>query len=308
MLGGIGNDTLNGGAGTDSMEGGTGNDTFIVDDALDAVVELVGGGTDQVSTTLSSYTIGATVENLTFIGASGFVGTGNAAVNAITGGAGNDILDGLVGADRLIGLGSDDTYIVDSVTKSITEAVAGSTDTMISTVSRTIATNVEIFTLGGTANINATGSGSANTLNGNIGNNTLSGVGGNDTLNGGDVLDSLSGGTGLDWLFGGSGNDTLTGGSGNDSMNGGTGNDLFTEATGNDVFVFESAFGNDQIIGFDANPASGQDILDLRLLGITFAGVSVTAQGLDTLITVGSDTILLSAVLSTTVDATDFLF
>ena len=308
LLGGIGNDTLNGGAGTDSMEGGTGNDTFIVDDALDAVVELVGGGTDQVSTTLSSYTIGATVENLTFIGASGFVGTGNAAVNAITGGAGNDILDGLVGADRLIGLGGDDTYIVDSVTESITEAVAGGTDTMISTVSRTIATNVEIFTLGGTANINATGSGSANTLNGNIGNNTLSGVGGNDTLNGGDVLDSLSGGTGLDWLFGGSGNDTLTGGSGNDSMNGGTGNDLFTEATGNDVFVFESAFGNDQIIGFDANPASGQDILDLRLLGITFAGVSVTAQGLDTLITVGSDTILLSAVLSTTVDATDFLF
>jgi Ca2+-binding RTX toxin-like protein len=309
LLGDSGSDLLNGGTGNDSMVGGTDSDIYVVDSLLDIIVEAAGGGlADQINTTLSSFTLATNLENLLFTGAGDFTGTGNAAVNTITGGAGNDILDGLVGADRLIGLGGDDTYMVDSVTESITEAVGGGTDTMISTVSRTISTNVEIMTLAGNTNINATGNGAANTLNGNAGNNTLSGVGGADILNGGDGQDSLSGGTGNDTMSGGIGNDTLTGGGGNDIMSGGAGNDLFTEATANDVFVFETGFGNDQIIGFDSNPSGGQDILDMRLLGITFAGVSVAAQGVDTLITIGADTILLTAVLSTTIDANDFLF
>ncbi len=309
LLGGTGSDLLNGGTGADSMAGGTDSDIYVVDSLLDIVDEVVGGGTaDQINTTLSSFTLATNLENLLFTGAGDFAGTGNAAVNTITGGAGNDILDGLVGADRLIGLGGDDTYMVDSVTESITEAVGGGTDTMISTVSRTISTNVEIMTLAGNTNINATGNGSANTLNGNSGNNTLSGLGGADILNGGDGADSLSGGSGIDILSGGVGNDTLSGGSGNDIISGGAGNDLFTEATSNDVFVFEIGFGNDQINGFDSNPTSGQDILDLRLLGIIFADVTVAAAGVDTMITIGIDSILLTGVLSTTVNATDFFF
>ena len=309
LLGGTGNDTLNGGSGADSMVGGGGSDDYHVDSTSDVVVELAAGGnSDRINTSLSSMTLIAEVENLTFTGIGDFTGTGNAAVNTIIGGAGNDTLDGLAGADRLTGLGGNDTYLIGSAGEAITEAAGGGYDTMISTVSEKIASNVEVMTLGGTGNINATGNGSADILNGNIGNNTLSGGGGNDTLNGGDGQDSLSGGSGADVMNAGSGNDTLTGGNGHDLMNGGTGNDLFTEASGDDVFIFETAFGADRIIGFDANPASGQDILDMRLLLTSFAGVTVTAQGLDTLITVGADTILLTAVLSTTVDATDFLF
>ena len=308
LLGGTGNDTLNGGNGADSLVGGGGNDSYNVDSTLDVVVELAGGGTDTINTGLTSMTLITNVENLTFTGVGNFTGTGNAVDNTIIGGAGNDILDGLAGVDRLTGLGGDDTYFIDSLGEAITEATGGGFDTMFSLVSRTIATNVEVMTLGGTGNISATGNGSANTLNGNSGNNTLSGGGGDDILNAGDGLDSLSGGAGVDIMNAGSGNDTLTGGTGNDLMNGGTGNDLFTEASGNDVFIFAAAFGNDQINGFDANAVGGQDILDMRLLGTTFASVSVTAQGLDTLITIGADTILLTAVLSTTVDATDFLF
>ena len=309
LLGGTGDDTLNGGSGADSMVGGSGSDHYSVDSTLDVVVELAAGGTtDTINTSLNSMTLITNVERLAFTGVGDFTGTGNAVVNTITGGAGNDILDGLGGADRLIGLGGDDTYFVDTAGETITEATGGGNDIMFSLVSRTIANNVEVMTLSGSGNINATGNGFANILNGNTGNNTLSGGGGSDTITGGDGQDSLSGGTGTDTMNAGIGNDTLTGGSDNDMMNGGTGNDLFTEASGNDVFIFEAAFGNDQIIGFDANPLSGQDILDMQLLGITFAGVSVTAQGLDTLITVGADTILLTGVLSTTVDATDFLF
>src|SRR6185312_15511704 len=44
--GGTGNDTISGGAGIDSMVGGTGNDLFIVDNAVDAILENSGEGTD----------------------------------------------------------------------------------------------------------------------------------------------------------------------------------------------------------------------------------------------------------------------
>ena len=103
LIGGDGNDTLNGGAGADTMAGGTGNDTYFADNAGDVMNENVGEGTDTVRTTLSSYTLGINLENLTFIGAGSFTGTGNTLSNVITGGAGNDTLTGGVGADVLRG-------------------------------------------------------------------------------------------------------------------------------------------------------------------------------------------------------------
>ena len=85
------------------MAGGTGNDTYFADNAGDVMNENVGEGTDTVRTTLSSYTLGINLENLTFIGAGSFTGTGNTLSNVITGGAGNDTLIGGVGADVLRG-------------------------------------------------------------------------------------------------------------------------------------------------------------------------------------------------------------
>ena len=76
------------------MAGGEGNDIYIVDNAGDVVTENLNEGTDTVSTTLASYTLGANVENLTATGAGNFTGTGNALANVITGDAGNDTLDG----------------------------------------------------------------------------------------------------------------------------------------------------------------------------------------------------------------------
>ncbi|MCK9911195.1 hypothetical protein MXD81_18740, partial [Microbacteriaceae bacterium K1510] len=59
------------------------------------------------------------------------------------------------------------------------------TDTVQSSVSFTLGTNVENLVLTGSDNINGTGNTLVNTLTGNAGNNVLSGGSGNDVMIGG---------------------------------------------------------------------------------------------------------------------------
>ncbi|GJE19575.1 hypothetical protein AIGOOFII_4326 [Methylobacterium marchantiae] len=74
--------------------------------------------------------------------------------------------------------------------------------------------------------------------------------------------------------------------------------------------MFTSGFGSDRIVGFDADPAGGQDIIELSGLGITGANfaseVSITQAGANTTVMIGADTILLLGVNATTVTQTDF--
>ncbi len=72
LNGGAGDDTLRGGLGADLMTGGTGDDVYGVDDVRDAVVELADEGIDTVNTILSSYDLGANVENVQFLGTGQF--------------------------------------------------------------------------------------------------------------------------------------------------------------------------------------------------------------------------------------------
>jgi len=86
-----------------------------------------------------------------------------------------------------------------------------------------------------------------------------------------------------DWLFGQDGNDTLVGGKGNDVFVGGAGNDLMQSGGGNDTFIFNGAFGQDRISGFDAGDK------------LVFIGVQGAGSGYDYsqhLSQVGSDTLL----------------
>ncbi|MGO6835997.1 M10 family metallopeptidase, partial [Rhizobium ruizarguesonis] len=94
LWGGAGNDLLNGGAGNDTMTGGAGNDIFVVDDGFDFAWENANQGTDTVRTALSSYWLSDNVEILTYTGSASFTGIGNGLANTITGGAGNDTLNG----------------------------------------------------------------------------------------------------------------------------------------------------------------------------------------------------------------------
>ncbi|WP_425465793.1 calcium-binding protein, partial [Nitrospirillum bahiense] len=107
-------DVLDGAAGADTLVGGTGNDTYLVDDAGDVVTEVVGAGTDEVRTTLASYTLGDNVENLTYTGMGAFTGTGNDLDNVITGGSGDDTFAGGLGNDTYVfGLNSGSDVITD---------------------------------------------------------------------------------------------------------------------------------------------------------------------------------------------------
>jgi Ca2+-binding RTX toxin-like protein len=110
LYGGADGDVLDGGTGQDYMEGNDGDDVYIVDNVGDTVVEAASEGIDHVYSRLSSYTLGADVENLSAnsIPAASFSGTGNALDNKIYGAGLADTLSGLDGADELRGNGGDD--------------------------------------------------------------------------------------------------------------------------------------------------------------------------------------------------------
>jgi Ca2+-binding RTX toxin-like protein len=89
-----------------------------------------------------------------------------------------------------------------------TSTTATEIDSVISTVTYTLRSNLENLTLRGSNDINGMGNALNNRIIGNAGNNNLSGMDGNDTLNGSDGNDTLNGGAGNDSLMGDMGNDT----------------------------------------------------------------------------------------------------
>jgi Ca2+-binding RTX toxin-like protein len=193
LVGNGGNDLLDGGAGDDTMQGGTGDDTYVVESIGDVVTESAGEGIDTVQSSIS-YTLGSNLENLTLAGSAAINGTGNeldnvltgnSAVNALVGGAGNDVLDGGAGSDTMTGGTGDDTYVVDVAGDVVVEAVNEGTDTVRSSISYTLGSNLENLVLTGSASLNGTGNALANILTGNSGANTLDGNAGADTMIGG---------------------------------------------------------------------------------------------------------------------------
>ena len=212
LTGNDGNDVLNGGNGTDTLIGGLGNDTYVVDHVGDVVnEELSIGGVDTVQSSITwALADGSNLENLTLIGTAAINGTGNTlpntitgntASNTLTGGDGNDTINGGTGADTLIGSVGNDIYVVDNAGDITTEAVNEGTDTVQSSITWTLADNLENLTLTGTAAINGTGNALNNSMTGNSAANTLTGGDGNDTLTGGLGADTMIGGLGNDTYY-----------------------------------------------------------------------------------------------------------
>jgi Ca2+-binding RTX toxin-like protein len=213
ITGNNGNNLIDGGAGADVMAAGLGDDTYVVDDVGDSISDA--GGIDTVRAAMD-YALGTGFDNLVLTGGDDLVGNGNSAVNAITGngganilhglagndsmagGGGNDLLNGGVGADAMSGGEGDDIYYVDSASDSVTELAGQGYDTVRSSVTFSLAPEIERLVLRGTADLNGKGNDLANDVWGNAGANRLDGGAGDDRLNGGGGIDRLIGGLGDD--------------------------------------------------------------------------------------------------------------
>jgi len=237
--GNVNYDTLYGMAGNDTIYGNDGNDTLYGHDGNDT---LDGGAGD---------------DNLDG-------GTGN---DILRGWAGKDTLDGGAGSDYVEGGLGDDTYYVDTVSDTVSEAFNAGIDSVYADDTYTLSNNVENLSLIGA--INGSGNALGNIMTGNINGNNMNGYAGNDILYGNDGNDYLYGGDGNDSLYGGTGKDYLSGDTGNDTMTGNTGDDTYTVDSLSDVFVENASEGIDKVVARINNYILPYNVENLGLYGLS---------------------------------------
>lgn len=230
----------------------------------------------------------------------------------LNGGIGDDIMDGGAEDDTMEGGAGNDKYTVDSANDIVVEQSGEGTDTITSSAAFDMsanAQNVEILTLTGTADIDATGNGGNNTITGNAGNNRIDGGAGADKMAGGagndtyvvddagDTVTDTAGtdtveasvnytlGTGMELLFltgtgdingvGNTGINTITGNGGSNTLNGGTGADTLVGGDGNDFYVVDNAgdvVSEDALGGFDSVLAASSYTLGANLENLLLTG------------------------------------
>lgn len=212
---------IDGAGGADTMEGGAGNDGYEVNDPGDVVIELFGGGRDQVNASVD-YTLGANVEMLLLTGLGARTGIGNGLGNVIVGNGasntlagaagddrltGNDVLNGGAGVDTMLGGEGSDRYVADSTGDVLLESPDAGNDIVVASLDWTLGDNLEVLVFNGTSAFIGTGNTLNNRLTGNGGDDLLSGLAGRDALLGQDGADTLIGGEGRDVLVGGADGD-----------------------------------------------------------------------------------------------------
>lgn len=179
---------------------------------------------------------------------------GSAAMLAIHGGAGNDVLYGGTGAATLIGGSGDDLlfsgtgndhfigtshgFFGNEIGDVVSYVLASSGIVVNMSLSRAqnIGGGMGMDTFDSTVE-SLQGSNYGDSLKGNGYQNNIKGGGGNDLIWGGDSRDILDGGSGSDTLRGGTGNDSLRGGSGNDTLRGDAGYDTLYADAGKDLLI-----------------------------------------------------------------------
>ncbi|MEK8031018.1 calcium-binding protein [Ideonella sp. DXS29W] len=105
--------------------------------------------------------------------------------DTLVGTSGADTIDGGEGADEMRGGKGGDTYVVDNAGDRVVESSGKGKDTVLASVSYTLADNVENLELRGRDDLSGVGNDLANKLTGNAGHNDLDGRAGADTMVGG---------------------------------------------------------------------------------------------------------------------------
>ncbi len=235
--GGVGNDTLTGGSGYSDLSGGAGDDMLSLGE---------GGG----------FASGDAGDDTLSLGESGGFAFGDAGHDTLTGGAGSDFLAGGPGRDQITAGAGDDTVSLDDLDAG--DFADGGKGSDFLYVNAGTATDPVVLTgsdgelfLDGV--LIATGFESFGITAGS-GNDTLTGSSGFNNFYGGAGDDTISLGEGGGAAFGDAGNDTLTGGSGNDVLLSGTGSDRITAGAGDDTLVLGEDGG---VLGEDGGSAYG---------------------------------------------------
>ena len=226
------------------------------------------GGNDLVKSSLDSYTLGSTLENLELTGSKNINGdgndlnnrlTGNSGKNTLMGYGGDDILDGGTGIDTMRGGDGDDTYYVDNVGDVVSETSTGGVDLVATSLDRyVLGANIESGRTLSTGVTKMAGNALDNVLYAGSGDNGLHGSTGFDTVSYEDAgavtinlavtLAQDTGGSGVDTLggfeavIGSRFNDTLIGNAQDNTLDGNAGSDLVKGEGGNDTLMAEGGY------------------------------------------------------------------
>lgn len=258
LFGNSGGNVFEGGQGNDNLDGGGGSDTAsYAGETSSVTVSLLKQGAMQ-STGAAGDDILKNFEN-------------------ITGGKGNDTLEGDAGSNILDGGAGIDTVTYASATSGVTlslqsigkmQATNGAvSDTLIS-IEKIIGsafddklTAAEAYSSSinaGAGNDTLIGGSFSDTLCGEAGNDIIDGGINSDIVYGGEGADVINGGAHNDKLYGDEGNDTISGGDGDDVVDGGyasgpidSGNDILTGGAGNDRLA--GRHGDDLLNGGEGN-------------------------------------------------------
>ena len=217
---GLGNDTFDtiGGTIVGSVFDDGGDDVYRTDSAILSIVELLGGGTDRIESTVDfDLATAAEVENLTLIG-NAVTGAGNALGNVLTGNFRDNVLGGAGGNDTMDGGTGNDSLRGDTGNDSV---------------------------LGGDGDDSLRGASGADTIFGGAGDDTVWGDVLGDRLYGDDGDDVMVGGAGRDFLYGGPDADTFMFRAVADSAAGTASRDI--------IFVYEPGLDKIDLTRIDAN-------------------------------------------------------
>jgi len=330
LYGGAGNDTLDGGGDDmftdkgDTMDGGSGDDVYVLDNPLDVVVELEGGGMDTLllratTNVFYHYLLGDHVENAVILGENGFMVSGNAMANRITSGAGDDYLQGGAGADTYVagaGSGNDiiddaapagndiDTVVLRGVSSTMLEVTRDYAHLYLASeggASRVMLANWfddaayrnkrVVFDDGVTWNAAELVS-RIRVASATDAADTLYGGAGSDTVDGLGGNDEISGYEGADTLNGGAGSDDIFGGDDDDVIMGGDGADYLYGEHGSDVLVGGAGTDHYTVLagdGVDTIVDEVGDMLTVYLTDFAASAARLSRVGDDLLMRVGDD-------------------
>jgi Ca2+-binding RTX toxin-like protein len=202
LNGGSGDDVLNGNGGDDVLDGGAGNDQLSGGDGKDAYLLYRGAGRDTVTPNSASAHNDDVVK----------VGAGITAAEVDLRRVGNHIEVNLLDANGTV---TDTLVLADYLNGKPIRGVEFADGTFWD--EDFIRDHARV--LGGTGNDSLAGV--------PTGDSVMEGYAGNDTLNGNTGRDTLLGGTGDDNLYGNAGDDVLDGGAGTDYLYGGDGKDEY---------------------------------------------------------------------------------